>query len=138
MSVGVVEAIVEAVKNLTGFCKELVGIADAEKYANGVETLNKEVETTFAMMREVIINDDSLTSEQKIEKLNKLADRQEAAQRNREKAVDGNRESVLKVMKEILFALATCGIYCLWSPKFRTKNVKELKEIDEIPEIEEQ
>ena len=129
--------IMEAVKKLTDFCKELVGIADAEKYADGVEKLNKEVENTFSKMREVIVNDDSLTADEKLEKLNKLADRQEAAQKNREKAVEGNRESVLKVIKEIVFALTTCGIYCLWSPKFRKKNTKQLQEAEEILEIEE-
>lgn len=132
-----VEAIVDAVKKLTDFCKDLVGLADAQKYASGVEALNQEVEKTFSMMREIIMNDNSLTSEQKIEKLNKLADRQEAAQKNREKAVEGNRDGVLKVVKEIVFALATCGVYCLHSSKHGKKKAKELQEPIEVLEMEE-
>ena len=107
------EGIVEAAKNIAAFCKELVGVADAEKYANGVQALGEDLENTFSMMKEVIMNDDTLTADEKLEKLEKIANRQERAQENRQKALDGNRNSVLKLLREITLALLTCGVSCL-------------------------
>ena len=59
------------------------------------------------------MNDDTLTADEKLEKLEKIANRQERAQENRQKALDGNRNSVLKLLREITLALLTCGVSCL-------------------------
>ena len=105
-----VELIVQAVKSIADLCNKLMDAADGEKYAAGVQALNQNVDETYNQMRELILNDETLSTETKLEKLEKLAKSQEAARKNCEAAIEGNKKQVAKIGKEIFAALATCGL----------------------------
>ena len=68
----IIEGIVSAIKGLTNVCDKMVDGADAQKYADSVQTLNKNVDETYNQMRQLIINDDKLTQDQKLAKLENL------------------------------------------------------------------
>jgi hypothetical protein len=110
MAVPIIKGIVEIVKNITILGNKIVDSADSEKYANDIYNLNKDVEETYVKMRELISNDDTLTTDQKLEKLEKLANSQQVAKKSCEEAIKGNREHISKIIGEIFLALTTCGI----------------------------
>ena len=125
----IVGLIVEAVKNIAALCNKLVDAADAKKYAEGVQKLNQSVDETYNKMRELILADDSLTTEEKLEKLEKLAQSQETARQTCEKAIQGNKEHIAKIATEIFAALTTCGI------SYLPKIVSGIKSSKKQPEV---
>lgn len=118
----IIQNIIEIVKNITEIGNKIVDSADAEKYSNGVHSLNKNVDDTFNKMRELIENNNTLTIEQKLEKLDALATRQLAARTSCDEAIKGNREHIAKITSEVFLALSTCGIS--YVPKLISKSKK--------------
>ncbi len=132
MNIKIFEYIAQAIKNITSLCNKLVDAGDAEKYAQGVKSLNESVDDTYAKMREVILNDDTLTSDQKLERLEKIANSQLSARQTCEEAIKGNRENISKIVADVLLVAATCGL----SKFISVVNNGKAKKVKELPESE--
>lgn len=113
MSLKIIEYILQAIKNITEVCNKVVDSSDPKKHAEGVHALNQNVEDTYAKMRELIANDDSLSASEKVEKLEKLANSQQAALKACGEEIRNNRAHVAKIVTEVFAALATCGVSCI-------------------------
>ena len=85
-------------------------------------------------MREIISEDDTLSSSEKIAKLDEIAKSQLSARKTCEEAINGNRENISKVVSELLFAFATCGISHL--PKVISKAKKSKLDKEELDGVE--
>ena len=62
-------------------------------------------------MRQIIVNSNKLSDEEKLVKLAELAKQEEEANQKCNEAITGNRESVSKVVLDIVKGFATCGLY---------------------------
>ena len=113
MNIKFIEYILQAIKNITEVCNKVVDSSDPKKYAEGVHALNQNVEDTYAKMRELIANDDSLSASEKVERLEKLANSQQAALKACGEEIKNNRAHVAKIVTEVFAALATCGVSCI-------------------------
>ena len=105
-----IEYILKAVKNITEICNKVVDASDPKKYAEGVHALNQNVDETYAKMRELIANDETLSASEKVEKLDKLALSQQAAIKACGEEIKDNRAHIAKIVTEVFAALATCGV----------------------------
>ena len=63
-----------------------------------------------AQMRQMIIEDEQLSTDEKMKRLESIDQSQQQAQERREKAIKENRENVSKVALEIFKGFLTCGI----------------------------
>lgn len=113
MNVKIIEYILQAAKNIIEVCNKVVDASDPKKYAEGVHSLNKNVEETYAKMRELITTDNKLSASEKVEKLEKLANSQQAALKACGEEIKDNRAHTAKIVAEVFAALATCGISCI-------------------------
>ncbi len=113
MNIKLLEYIAQIVKNITEVSNKVADASDPKKYADGVSTLNQNIDETYAKMRELIVNDDTLSAPEKVEKLDKLAKSQQAALTACGEEIKGNRENVAKIVTEVFAALATCGVSCI-------------------------
>ena len=128
MNVEIVKHIVEIAKSIGSTSNKLIESTDSGKYVNDVKALSKSVDETYAKMRELISQDENLSVTEKLEKLEKLAQSQLAAQQACEKSIQENREHLTKIAGEILAALATCGISFI--PKAFKKRKKDVAVIE--------
>lgn len=135
MNIKIVECIVGFAKNIGAAGNKLIDAADPEKYVNGVRALGQSVDETYAKMRDLITEDESLSISEKLEKLDKLAQSQMAAQQACEKSIKENREHITKVIAEVFAALATCGI--LYLPKAIKKRKKDVAVVADTTEYSE-
>ena len=110
MGAGVIGCILQIVSNVTSLTNKAVDASDPEKYAEGIHALNRNIDDTYAKMREVIMNSNSFTEDEKLERLEKLAKSQEAARKSCEHSVQENRAHMAKIITEMFLALTTCGI----------------------------
>ena len=110
MNVAIVEKIADMIKEISSLSKTVVESADSEKYAKSVESLNKEVDATYAQMRSLIVNSEKFSDDEKLERLEKLAKQEEESKRKCGEAIKGNRENVAKIALEVAKGLMTCGI----------------------------
>ena len=123
------EVIKQAIKEITTLSGKVVEASDAEKYANSVQKLNSSVDKTYEKMREIILEDKNLSTDEKLERLDKIAKSQSEAMQTCDEAIKGNRENVSKIVGTVLLALATCGISCI--PKLtKERKRKKVKAID--------
>ena len=113
MSLKIIEYILQAIKNITEVCNKVVDSSDPKKHAEGVHALNQNVDETYAKMRELIANDETLSASEKVEKLDKLALSQQAAIKACGEEIRNNRAHVAKIVTEVFAALATCGVSCI-------------------------
>ena len=113
MNIKFIEYILKAVKNITEICNKVIDASDPQKYAEGVHALNQNVDETYARMRELISNDDTLSASEKVEKLDKLAKSQQAAIKACGEEIRDNRAHIAKIVTEVFAALATCGVSCI-------------------------
>ena len=125
MAVAIFEGIVKAFEGLVSLCNKTADASNSEKYAQSVQALNQNVDETYAEIRDLITNDATLSTDEKIEKLNELAKSQLIARQSCEEAIKGNRENVTQIIGEILLAFSTCGIS--YAPKLLTKTKKDLE-----------
>lgn len=110
MNFAIVGKIADMIKEISSLSKTVVEAADSEKYAKSVESLNKEVDATYAQMRSVIVNSEKFSEEEKLERLEKLAEQEKESKRKCGEAIQGNRENVAKIALEVAKGLMTCGI----------------------------
>ena len=134
MNIKIIEYIIKVVKNVTELCNKIIDASDPEKFAEGVKLLDQGVEDTYAKMQELIMQDNTLSTEEKLEKLEKIAASQQSARKACEDAIKENREHVAKVVTEVFVALTTCGISCI--PKVVQGCKKAWTDMPEIVMIE--
>ena len=127
MGLPIIQYIVQIVKNITELGNKIIDSADNEKYAKAVNSLNKNVDETYEKMRELIEKDETLTIEQKLDKLEKLANSQIAAKQSCDETLKGNREHVHKIVSEVFFGLTTCGISYIPKIIGSKKNIAQLE-----------
>ena len=135
MGLPIIQYIVQMVKSIADLGNKIIDSADNEKYTKAVNSLNKNVDETYEKMRELIEKDETLTIEQKLEKLEKLANSQIAAKQGCDEVLKGNREHIHKIVSEVFLGLTTCGIS--YVPKIigSKKRIKQI-ENNEIKYIE--
>lgn len=110
MNVGMMGKLVSLVGKISDLSKSTLNAADSEKYASSVVKLNQDVDATYSVMRDVIMQDKNLSTDEKLERLKQLTEYEEASKKKCDEAIRGNRENVSKVVFEIFKALLTCGI----------------------------
>ena len=134
MGIAIFNGIMQAFGNILGICTKAMDASDSEKYVQSVEKLTHNVDQTYEKMREIISNDETLTADEKIEKLEKIANSQIAARQTCEEAIKGNRENVVGVAGEVLLAFATCGIS--YAPKLISRKKRKCLENIEASVVE--
>lgn len=97
-------------EKVTDVSQSVADAADADKYAKSIHLLNEDVEKTYAVMRELIEKDDTMSTEEKLERLTKLAELEEQSKKTCDEAIQGNREHVAKIVTQVVTALLTGGI----------------------------
>ena len=113
----------DMVKGVSELGKTVVEQADSEKYANSVDSLNKGVSDTYGQMRLLIVNSDTLSDTEKLEKLQLLAEQERESTRQCGQEIKENRESVGKIALEVTKGVLTCGL------SFVPSIVKEAKQL---------
>ena len=143
MNPALIKAVVDMIKEISALCKAALDAADPNKYAKSVNELNDGVSDTYSEMRQIIVNNDSFTPEEKLRRLEELGDKEQEAKRICGEAIKGNRESVTKVVMSILTGFLTCGVSFAPSIakkfKFAITSKEQLPEtvIDEVVVIDE-
>ena len=80
-SMALIGKLADMVKGVSELSKTVVEQADSEKYANSVNSLNQGVSDTYEQMRQLIVNSDTMSDEEKIERLQLIADQEREAKR---------------------------------------------------------
>jgi|GEM_PF-3726281 len=124
----IIEKVIDAFKNFLSLSEKLIETSSPEKFAKGVEDLNKSVNDTYVQMKQIVMNDDTLSADVKLKKLDEIAKKQQAAVDKCEKAVSDNRKNVMEVILTITGGLLTCGVTLL--PKMAKEMKKALKNTD--------
>ena len=133
MNPKVIEKLADMIKSLSDLCQKVVEAGDSEKYANSVEKLNRGVNDTYEQMRQIIINSDKFTDDEKLERLEKLAKQEDESKKKCDEAIKGNREQVAKIVLEVTKGMLTCGAYYI--PAI-AKNFKHKECIEQDEEIQ--
>ena len=110
MNIKIIEEVVKMIRSLSDLTQKVIDAGDPQKYANGVKELNHGVDETYARMREIIINNEKFSEDEKIERLQKLAVQEQEALKVAGEAVKSNRENAGKVALEVFKGLLTCGV----------------------------
>lgn len=110
MNIKLIEKIVDAIKNVSELCQKTIDASDPEKYAKSVENLHQGISDTYDQMRQIIMNSDKFTDDEKLERLAKLAKQEEESKEKCGVAIRENRENVANIVLSITKGLLTCGI----------------------------
>lgn len=119
----IIDSAVKCVKSLCDGASTLVRSGDPDNFAKSVEKFNSGVNENYELMREIIKNDDTMSAEKKVEKLQKIAEQEERAKQKAAKAIDHHTEVVWKIVLDVIKGFATCGL--IFAPEI-VKNVKEV------------
>ena len=134
MNPAIIKAAMEMIKSVSDMTKTVVEASDAEKYAQGVNELNKGVSDTYTEMRNIIVNDKNLSADEKLKKLDALAESEAKSKARCEEAIKGNREHVAKIVLEVFAGLLTCGIS--FAPAIVNKFKQSIEKGTELPILE--
>ncbi len=132
MNIKIIEYAVAAIKNFTSLSEKVIDAGSPEKYANGIEKMSKSVDDTYAVMRDIVAQDNTLTTDEKLNRLNAVADSQQRAKEKCGEAIKGNRENVAKVTFEVVKGFLTCGVSFLPAIIKETKKTLGKKEDQEM------
>lgn len=110
MNFKIIKVVLEIFSKIVDLTNKVIDAGDPEKYVKSVQELNKGVSETYAEMRDIISNDPKMSSEEKLKKLQELAECEERAKEKCGEAIIGNRENVAKITLEVLKGLLTCGV----------------------------
>lgn len=132
MNPTLIKAIVDMIKEVSSLCKAALDAADPNKYVKSVNELNEGVSDTYSEMREIIVNNEAFTAEEKLRRLEELAEKEHEAKRICGEAIKGNRESVTKVVMSILAGFLTCGVS--FAPSIVKKFKVAMTSKEQLPE----
>jgi len=128
MNVATVSKLAPLFEKIGDLCKNVITAADSEKYAKGVHAFNNDVNEYCAAMRELVINDPEMPTEQKLEHLKSILEIEKKAKYESAEAIKNNREHVATVALVVLKAALTCGV------SLAPEVIKGIKaEIGELP-----
>ena len=122
MSPTLIKTAIETLKSMTDLTSKVIDAGDPEKYAKSVEQLHSGVEESFDLMRKLVNEDQSLSTDEKLERLKKIAAEEQAAKEKCGAALEGHREKTAKIALDVLKGFLTCGI------SFTPAIVKSLKQ----------
>ena len=125
MNVKFFDYIAEAIKHITSFCDKAMDEADGEHFTENVRRMSEHTEETYQLMRRLIEEDTTLSTDEKLKRLKKIAQSQERTRQSCGESIIGNREHVMGIVKEIFWALTTCGLS--YAPKIITMLKQEGK-----------
>ena len=134
MNPAMIKAAMEMIKSVSDLSKTAIDASDPEKYARGVNELNKGVSETYTEMRNIIVNDEKLSTDEKLERLKELADGEAKAKAKCDEAIKGNREHISKIILEVFAGLLTCGIS--FAPTIVNKFKQSIEKGTELPILE--
>ncbi len=134
MNIQLVKLALEMFNNVTDLTKKVADASDPNAYAEGVNNLNEGVSDTYVQMREIIVNSNKYTDDEKLEKLKELAESEAKAKKDCSEMIMENRENVAKIALEVFGGLLTCGLY--FAPAIIKRMKAAIAEKSEIPEIE--
>lgn len=132
MGAGIIKAAIEMVKSLSELSTKVIEAGDPEKYVESVEKLHNGVAESYAMMRNIVDNDTNLSTEEKLEKLQKIAEDEQKSKEKCGEALDGHREKTAKIALDVLKGFLTCGLS--FTPAL-IKSIKNALESKEDPEL---
>ena len=121
----ILKSAIDMVKSVSDLTKTAIDAGDAEKYARSVNELNIGVSDTYAEMRNLILNDSSLSTDEKLQKLDELAKKESESKAKCDEAIKGNREHIAQLTMDIFAGLLTCGI------SFTPAIIKKFKSIND-------
>ena len=130
MNVKFFDYIAEAIKHITSFCDKAMDEADGEHFTENVRRMSEHTEETYQLMRRLIEEDTTLSTDEKLKRLDKIAQSQERTRQNCAETIQGNREHIVKIVKEIFLALTTCGL------SYAPKIIEQLKQEGKAYELE--
>ena len=110
MNVAILGKIVDLVHSVTELERDVASAADSEKYAKSVEMLNQGVSDTYSQMREMIVNSQEFSDDEKLTRLQMLAESEVASKEKCGEAIKGNREHVASIAKDIAFGVLSGGL----------------------------
>lgn len=113
----------DMIKGVSGLTQTVVESADSEQYANSVESLHKGVDETYEQMRLLIVNSETLSDTEKLQKLQEIAEQERESKRKCGEEIKENRENVGKIALEVAKGVLTCGL------SFAPSIVKEVKQL---------
>lgn len=134
MNPAIIKAAIDMIKSVSDLSKTVVEESDGEKFARGVNELNKGVSDTYTEMRNIIVNDEKLSADEKLERLSALAESEAKSKARCEEAIKGNREHIGKIVLEVFAGLLTCGIS--FTPAIVNKFKQSIEKGKELPMIE--
>ena len=111
MNDAIVNGVVGVFNGVVELANKAVDAGDPQKFAEAVRELHKGEDECFAAMRRDIESDESLSTEQKIEKYKQLAKDQEEAKLRCAEALEKHRERAAKVVQDVFCGLLTSGLY---------------------------
>lgn len=111
MGLAIVELALGAVNTIAELCHAVIEAGDSEKHAKSVNELNQGIDDTFSEMRQLIKNDERLSVENKLERLENLARLEAKAKKDAGAEIKDNREHTAKVAMDVLKGFLTCGLY---------------------------
>ena len=131
-SMALIGKLADMVKGVSELSKTVVEQADSEKYANSVNSLNQGVSDTYEQMRQLIVNSDTMSDVEKIERLQLIADQEREAKRQCGQEIKENRENVGKIALEVTKGVLTGGLS--FAPGI-VKEVKQMRHNNETVEL---
>ena len=111
MNMQLVKLVLGLFDDVTELTKKVSDAGDPNTYAEGVNNLNQGVSDTYEQMRNIIVNSDEYSDDEKLEKLQKLAESEAIAKKNCSEMIMENRKNVAKVVMDVFGGLLTCGLY---------------------------
>jgi ATP-dependent DNA ligase len=137
MSPGIIKAIAEAVKSVADLGTNVVESADSEKYAKSLNEFHKGVEENYSLMRNLINNDESLSTDEKLKRLEDVAQKEADAKKNYGESIRKDREHVTETVMNVVGGFLTCGAYLAPSIIKNIKNAVNGKDEVYIEELKE-
>ena len=134
MNISIIKSVVDMLKNISELCKKVIEAGDPEKYAHSIQNLNQGVSDTYAEMRNIIINNDDFSPDEKLEKLKQLAESEEESRKKCAEAIKGNRKDIANVSLAVFEGFLTCGLS--FAPAIITKIKDALLSGNDVSMIE--
>ena len=127
----------ELIKEIIGISQKIIEAGDSKKLAESVNEYNEGINKTFDLMRKIVEEDTSLSADEKLERLNRIAKEEAESKRKAAEDIITNRKAVTQISLSLIEGLLTCGIS--FTPKI-IKGIKDAAKDDDnivvIPETD--
>ena len=105
--VAAASAMLKNVSDLTGKAMEF---ADPEKHAKNIEKLHQGVDESYKYMREIVQNDESLSTDEKLKRLKEIAEQETETKKRFGDILDNHQEKSMKIAKDVFAGILTAGL----------------------------